>query len=238
MTAIAPTLQAFFTDWLASQRQASPRTIAAYRDTMRLLLRFVNQRTGKAPATLGWEHLDADVITEFLRHLETERRNSPRTRNARLAAIRALFCYAQLRHPEHAALIQRVLAIPQKRFDKPMVAFLTTAETDALVAAPDPTRWEGRRDRALLLLTVQTGLRVSELTGLNCADVTLGAGAHVRCVGKGRKQRAVPLTKPTAAVLDTWTRERSGRPDQPPFWSVPGFMDTDLGCQLTNVPIA
>ena len=114
----------------------------------------------------------------------------------RLTAIRSLFSYAALRHPEHALLIQRVLAIPPKRFDKRIVTFLTAAEIDALIAAPDPNRWEGRRDRALMLLAVQTGLRVSELTGLNCADVTLGAGANVRCEGKGRKQRAVPLTGP------------------------------------------
>ena len=201
MTLIAPTLQAFFTDRLVKQRQASPRTIAAYRDTLRLLLGFVHRQTGTMPARLDWDDLDATVISAFLNHLESERHNSIRTRNVRLTAIRSLFSYAALRHPEHALLIQRVLAIPPKRFDKRIVTFLSPVEVDALVAAPDQGRWEGRRDRVLMLLAIQTGLRVSELTGLNCSDVTLGTGANVRCEGKGRKQRAVPLTTPVAGLL-------------------------------------
>ncbi len=217
MTLIAPTLQAFFTDRLAQQRQASPRTIAAYRDTLKLLLQFVHQQTAKTPAQLDWDDLDATTISAFLTHLETERHNSIRTRNVRLTAIRSLFSYAALRHPEHALLIQRVLAIPPKRFDKQTVTFLTRLEVDALIAAPDQSRWEGRRDRALMLLAIQTGLRVSELTGLNCGDVTLGAGANVRCVGKGRKQRAVPLTSPVATLLQAWLRERVGHPADPLF---------------------
>ena len=217
MSAVASTMQAFFTERLARQRQASPRTIAAYRDGLRLLLTFVQQRHGVAPSALDWSDLDAPVIAAFLDHLERERHNSARTRNARLTAIRSLFTYAALRHPEHAATIQQVLAIPPKQFDKATVAFLTAAEVDALLAAPDRTSWEGRRDHALLLLTIQTGLRVSELTGLNCGDVTLSTGANVRCNGKGRKQRAVPLTETTAAVLRVWLRERDGRPDDPLF---------------------
>lgn len=217
MTALAPTLQAFFTDRLARQRHASPATAAAYRDTFRLLLGFVTERTGKAPSMLSFEDLDAPVIVAFLQHLETDRHNSARTRNARLAALRSLFRYAAVCHPEHAAVIARVLAIPQKRFDKAIVAFLTPAEIEALLAAPDPHRWEGRRDRALLTLAVQTGLRVSELLGLNCGDITLGTGAHVRCDGKGRKQRAVPLTTGTVAVLRVWLRERGGLPTDPLF---------------------
>lgn len=217
MTLIAPTLQTFFTDRLTRQRQASPRTIAAYRDAVTLLLGFVHQQTGKLAAELDWDDLDATVITAFLHHLESERHNSIRTRNVRLTAIRSLFSYAALRHPEHALLIQRVLAIPPKRFDKRVVTFLTAAEVDALLAAPNQARWEGRRDRALMLLAVQTGLRVSELTGLNCADVTLGAGANVRCDGKGRKQRAVPLTSPVQALLRVWLTERAGRPQDPLF---------------------
>lgn len=191
MTLIAPTLQMFFTDRLAQQRQASPRTIAAYRDALKLLLEFIHARTGKLPSKLDWDDLDVTMISGFLTHLETARGNSVRTRNVRLTAIRSLFSYAALRHPEHALLIQRVLAIPPKRFDKRIVTFLTAPEIDAIVAAPDQSRWEGRRDRAMMLLAIQTGLRVSELTSLNCADVTLGAGANVRCEGKGRKQRAV-----------------------------------------------
>ncbi len=217
MTALAPTLQVFFTDRLIRQRQASPATVAAYRDTFRLLLGFVAGRTGKTPSALGIEDLDAPVIAAFLQHLEVDRHNSPRTRNARLAAVRSLFHYAAVRHPEHADVIARVLAIPQKRFDKPMVSFLTANEVDALLGAPDARRWEGRRDRALLTVALQTGLRVTELTGLDCGDVTLGTGAHLRCEGKGRKQRAVPLTTNTVAVLRVWLRERGGLPAEPLF---------------------
>ena len=217
MTLIAPTLQTFFTDRLARQRQASPQTTAAYRDALRLLLSFVHAQTGKTPAQLDWDDLDATMISAFLNHLENERHNSTRTRNVRLTAIRSLFSYAALRHPEHALVIQRVLAIPPKRFDKRIVTFLTPTEIDALIAAPDRTRWEGRRDRALMLLAVQTGLRVSELTSLNCADITLGTGANVRCQGKGRKQRAVPLTHPVETLLRLWLTERAGLPHDPLF---------------------
>jgi site-specific recombinase XerD len=177
----------------------------------------VQDRTGKAPATLDWDDLDATVISAFLNHLETGRDNGPRTRNLRLTAIRSLIRWAALRHPEHAAVFQRVLAIPPKRADKPTVTFLAPAEAQALIDAPDPARWEGRRDRALLILALQTGLRVSELTGLSCGDVALGTGAHVRCQGKGRKERAVPLTGPAQAVLRVWIAERGGGPQDPLF---------------------
>jgi site-specific recombinase XerD len=217
MTLIASTLQAFFTDRLASQRHASPRTIASYRDTLKLLLIFAHQRSGKPPTRLDWDDLDATTITAFLNHLETERHNTVRTRNLRLTAIRSLFSFAALRHPEHALLIQRVLAIPPKRFEKRIVSFLTAAEIAALIAAPDPHRWEGRRDRAMMLLAVQTGLRVSELIGLNCADVTLGDAANVRCEGKGRKHRAVPLTGPVINLIHAWLTERAGRTGDPLF---------------------
>jgi site-specific recombinase XerD len=217
MSPIAVTLQTFFTDRLINQRRVSSRTIASYRDSLKLLFTFVGQRTGTPPSALDWVDLDTEMITAFLDHLETERHNNPRTRNLRLTAIRSLFTYAALRHPEHAALIQRVLAIPPKRFDKQLVAFLTATEIDALLAAPDRTRWEGRRDRALLLLALQTGLRLSEITGLNRADITLGTGANVRCLGKGRKHRAVPLTSPTNKVLRVWLAERGGQPHEPLF---------------------
>lgn len=217
MTLIAPTMQSFFTDRLVKQRRVSPRTIAVYRDTMRLLVSFAQQRIGRPPHKLDWADLDTTMITAFLEHLEQDRANSTRTRNLRLTAVRSLFAYAALRHPEHAGLIQQVLAIPSKRFDKPTIAFLTATQIDALVNAPDLTRWEGRRDRALLLTAVQTGLRVAELIGLNCADLTLGTGAAVTCLGKGRRHRAVPLTAPTEAVLKVWTSERAGRPDEPLF---------------------
>jgi integrase/recombinase XerD len=217
MTALAPTLQAFFTDRLITQRQVSPHTITAYRDTFRLLLGFAHQSTGKTPSALDLNDLNATVIGAFLDHLQQQRHNGARTRNARLAAIHSLFRYAALRHPEHAALIQHVLAIPPKRFDRTAVSFLTPAEVDALLLAPDRTRWVGRRDHALLLLTIQTGLRVSELTALTCADVHLGAGAHVQCLGKGRKHRATPLTTHTIAVLTIWLHERQGQPTDPLF---------------------
>lgn len=217
MTLIAATLQSFFTDRLAQQRQASPRTIAAYRDTLRLLLTFIHAQTGKSPAQLDWQDLDATTISAFLNHLEIQRHNSPRTRNVRLTAIRSLFSYAALRHPEHALLIQRVLAIPPKRYDKRIVTFLSAPEVDALIAAPDQSRWEGRRDRVLMLLAIQTGLRVSELIGLNCGDVTLDSGANVRCEGKGRKHRAIPLNTPVQKLLKLWLQERGGRNHDPLF---------------------
>jgi site-specific recombinase XerD len=217
VTALAPTLQLFFTERLARQRQASPQTVTSYRNTFRLLLRFLQQRTGKAPSHLDWADLSADTISAFLDHLEDSRGNTARSRNARLAALRSLFRYAALRHPEHAQLIQQVLAIPQKRFDRAPVSFLTPAETDALLAAADPGRWEGRRDRALLTLAAQTGLRLSELTGLTCSDIQLSPTAHVRCTGKGRKQRCVPLTPATVSVLRAWLRERGNHPGEPLF---------------------
>ena len=217
MTLIAPTLQAFFTDRMTRQMQASPRTIASYRDTLRLLLCFVQETTGKAPSSLDWDDLDETLISSFLSHLEQDRHNSARTRNLRLTAIRTLFRYAALRHPEHAAVIQRVLSIPPKRFEKRTITFLTAEEAEVLIDVPDQARWEGRRDRALLTLAIQTGLRVSELIGLDCADVILGTGAHVRCEGKGRKQRSVPLTATAQAVLSTWLEERAGQPQDPLF---------------------
>ncbi len=186
MSLLAPTLQAFFTDRLIGQRQASPHTIAAYRDTLRLLLAFTSQRVGTQPSRLDIDDLDAPLIGAFLDHLEHERGNTIRTRNARLAAIRSLCRYAALRHPEHAATIQRVLAIPPKRFDQALVTFLIEPELDALLAAPDQTTWIGRRDHAIILLAAQTGLRASELTGLTCTDIRPGTGAHVNCIGKGR----------------------------------------------------
>jgi site-specific recombinase XerD len=217
MTTTTATLQTFFTDRLLGQRQASPHTIASYRDTIRMLLCFLQSRTGKPPSRLDWSDLDAETIVAFLDDLENTRHNSARTRNLRLTAIRSLFAYASLRHPEHADLIARVLAIPPKRFDRANIAFLDDTEVAALLAAPDRARWEGRRDRTLILLTIQTGLRVSELLGLNCGDITLGTGAHLRCHGKGRKQRAVPLTGPVEAALRLWLTERRGLPDEPVF---------------------
>jgi integrase/recombinase XerD len=217
MTALAPTLEAYFTERLMQQRQASPNTIAAYRDAWRLLLMFVQQRNGTEPYQLDLADLDAPLVAAFLEYLETERHNSVRTRNARLAAIRSFFRFAALRHPEHAAVIARVLAIPTKRCERAIVSYLTEPEGDALVASPHNDTWHGRRDHAILAVALQTGLRASELTGLRNQDVELRAGAHLRCWGKGRKQRATPLRPRTVSVLRTWMKECAGQPDDPLF---------------------
>jgi site-specific recombinase XerD len=217
MSTLAPTLQAFFTERLIRQRRASPHTIAAYRDTLRLFVRFASERLGIQPSKLDFDDCDAPLIGSFLDHLEHDRGNSVRTRNARLAAIRSLFRYAALHHPEHAAVIERVLAIPQKRFERRLVTFLTESELEALLAAPDRSTWTGRRDYALLLLAAQTGLRASELTALQLADLHCGTGAHVSCHGKGRKQRITPLTGQTVAVLRVWLAERGGQTSEPLF---------------------
>ena len=192
MTLVAPTLQAFFTDRLTRQLQASPRTIASYRDTLRLLLCFTQENTGKQPSKLDWSELNETVITAFLAHLETDRH-------------------------EHASVIAQVLSIPPKRHQNRQISFLTAQESQALINAPDPSRWEGRRDQAMLTLTIQAGLRVSELIALNTGDIHLGTGAHVRCEGKGRKQRTVPLTLPAQTLLTAWLTERGGRPTDPLF---------------------
>ena len=217
MSALAPTMQAFFTDRLIRQREASPQTVAAYRDALKMLVGFAAARAAKQPWLLDIADLDATVVAAFLGHLERDRGNSARTRNARLAAVHSLFRYAALHHPEHAALIARVLAIPPKRFERALICFLSRTEVDALLASPDRSTWTGRRDRALLLLAVQTGLRVSELTGLRCADVHLGSGPHVSCHSKGRKDRITPLTSSTVVELRTWLKERGGAPSEPLF---------------------
>ncbi len=224
MSRLAPTLQAFFTDRLVRQRQASPHTVAAYRDTIRLLVRFAAARRDVEPSKLDLGDLDAPLISAFLDHREHDRGNSVRTRNARLAAIRSLFRYAAFRHPEHAAVIERVLAIPPKRFERRLVTFLTEPEVEALLAAPDRTTWTGRRDHALLALAVQTGLRASELIGLRGADVHLGVGAHISCLGKGRKQRITPLTAHVVAVLRAWLPERAADASEPIFSTRRGTM--------------
>jgi integrase/recombinase XerD len=217
VSAFAPALQAFFTERLITQRNASPQTIAAYRDTFRLLLRFAHQQTRRQPFQLDIDDLDAPLIGAFLTHLEHDRGNSPRTRNARLGAIHSFYRYAALEHPEHAHTIARIMAIPTKRHERNIVSYLDLGEIKALLAAPDLRTWLGRRDHALLALIIQTGVRVSELTGLRIADVHLGVGAHIRVTGKGRKMRAIPLTGETAAILRAWLKERRGQPDEPLF---------------------
>ncbi len=222
VTDLAPVLQGFFTDRLARQKKASPNTVAAYRDTCRLLLAFARDQTGKPPSQLSLADLDATLVGAFLQHLEDQRGNGSATRNARLAAIHSLFKYAAPKAPEHAAVISQVLAIPPRRRERAIVSYLTAEEIDALVAAPGRETWHGRRDRALLLLDVQAGLRVSELTGLKRQDIHLGAGPHVRCHGKGRKDRATPLTAQTVKVMRTWLAELSPGPAGPLFPTQPG----------------
>lgn len=215
-------LQTYFTERLIGQRSASPNTVASHRDTFRLVLGFAQRFLHKSPAALVIEDLNAPFMGRFLDYLETTRGNSPRTRNVRLAAIHAFFGYVALQEPSLAALAQRVLSIPTKRFKIKPVDFLTRAEIDALLATPDQNTWMGRRDRTLLLVAVQTGLRVSELVGLCCQDVTLGTGAHLRCMGKGRKERCTPLRKEAVAALRTWLRERKGHPTEVVFPSSRG----------------
>jgi site-specific recombinase XerD len=204
---LAVLLESFFTQRLMQQRQASPHTISSYRDTFRLLLLFTQQRLQKAPSRLALTDLDAPLIVAFLAEMEQSRGIAPRSRNLRLTAIRSFFQYAAFEAPAQSAQIQRVLAIPGKRHTRALVHFLTRPEVDALLAAPDQRTWSGRRDHAFLLTAVQTGLRLSELTGLQQHDVILGTGAHLRVEGKGRKERCTPLSKQTVAVLYAWLRE-------------------------------
>jgi integrase/recombinase XerD len=217
MTTLAPALQAYFTERLISQRAASPNTIAGYKQTFRLLLAFASARCGKTPSQLGIDDLDAPLISAFLAHLESDRGNSPATRNNRLAAVHSLFSYIALLHPEHAATVQRVLAIPPKRTQRNIVTYLTGEEADALLAACDQQAWTGRRDHAMLALAIQAGLRISEIASLTRQDITLTAGAHVHTVGKGRKERRTPLVPAVKAVLKSWLAERPGPPGDPLF---------------------
>ena len=222
MTALAPALQAYFTGRLIGQRGASTNTLAAYCHTFRLLLAFANERTATPPNELDIAQLDAPLIAAFLDHLETDRNNSVRTRNHRLAAIHSLFAYLALHHPEHAASIQRVLAIPHKRTQRSLVTYLTEPEIDSLLDACDQTTWTGRRDHAMFVLTIQTGLRISELAALTCQDITLATGANVHTVGKGRKAWRTPLVPGTRKVLKAWLAERSGAPTDPLFPTTTG----------------
>jgi len=228
MTRLAPSLQAFFTDRLIRQRQASPHTVTAYRDTWRLLLAYAGHQARKPPSRLDIADLDATLITGFLDHLERERGCTSRTRNARLAAIRSLFGYLATRCPEHAGDIARVLSIPAKRCDSTVVAYLSEPEVTALLAAPDPATWTGRRDRALLHIAVTTGLRASELAGLTRRDVHLGPGGYLACHGKGRKDRITPVSGNAAVALQAWLDERSGYCAGPVFCTRRGTaMSTD-----------
>jgi site-specific recombinase XerD len=207
-------LERFFMQRLMAQRRVSSHTIASYRDTFRLLLRFSEKRLHKSPSALALTDLDPSLIGAFLDELEKGRANSARSRNLRLTAIRSFYRYAAHEEPAQSGLIQHILAMPAKRCEKKLVGFLTRPEIDAVLAAPDLSTWTGRRDRAFLLVAIQTGLRLSEMTGLRTTDAVLGAGAHVRCMGKGRKERCTPLTRQAADTLKLWLREpRRGTAD-------------------------
>ena len=213
----AALLQTFFTDRLLQQRRASPHTVAVYRDSFRLLLRFAKSELGKEPSELLLEDLDVHFISRFLQHIEMKRGNSPRTRNVRLAAVHSFFRYVSICEPQCTLLCQQVLAIPTKRYDRKPIEYLTCDEIDALVGAPDTSTWLGRRDQALLVIALQTGLRVSELIGLRQNDVGLDTGAHVRCQGKGRKQRSTPLRPEAVALMRRWMRDLPCDPEAPVF---------------------
>lgn len=217
MTALAPTVQAYFVTRLGRERDASPNTVDSYRHTFRLLLAYAKAQTRKNPAQLDLADIDAELVSGFLDHLESVRGNSVASRNTRLAAIHSFFRYASYRHPEHAQSIRQVLAIPAKKTDRVPRSFLADTEMDALVSAPDLSTWCGRRDHVLLVVALRTGLRLSELTGLRCRDVELGTAAHVKCLGKGRKRRDTPLDKQSVALLRFWMAERRGEPDDPLF---------------------
>jgi integrase/recombinase XerD len=216
---LAPYLQRFFAERLGNQLRASPNTVISYRDTFRLLLRYAADHIERLPTALQVVDIDADLVGSFLNDIEKRRGNSARSRNTRLAAIRSFFKYVAANEPQLLHHCQRVLAMPSKRYEKRPIAYLVRAEIEAVIAAPDLSTWHGRRDRALLALALQTGLRVSELSNLSCGDVALGAGAHVRCTGKGRKERATPLRKDCVKVLRSWLAERRGTPTDSLFVS-------------------
>ena len=224
-------LQSFFTDRLINQRQASPHTIASYRDTFRLLLRFAQKQLKKPPPQLVLDDLNAPFIGAFLDHIQNHRHNSTRTRNLRLTAIRSFFQYVSFQEPSRSAHILRVLSIPTKRQDRALIDFLTYPEIQTLLAAPDKTTWTGRRDQALLMLAIQTGLRLSELIHLRRSDIILTSGAHVRCYGKGRKERCTPLTKQTVAVMKAWLQERGGSDNDVVFPNTRGTQLSPDGVQ-------
>ena len=217
MNALAIELQTYFTVFAHTQRDLAANTISAYRDTWRMLIKYLAESTRTRAEHIDFTDVDAEHVAAFLDHLQTERGNTVSTRNSRLCAIRAVLSHAVASHPEHAATITRVLAMPPKRHPHPMLEFLTTSEADALINAPDPTRWTGRRDHALLVLAIQTGLRVSELTSLTIANAHLESAASITSTGKGRRTRATPLTATTVAVMSAYLTERANRPGEALF---------------------
>ena len=221
-TLIAPLLQYFFTEHLCAHKQVSPRTIISYRDSFRLLLRFLQTRTGHEPSTLTVSDLDAPAILAFLESLEAERSNAVCSRNARLSAVRSFFRVVALRDPASVGIVARVLSIPVKRTEKRLVGYLPRPEIDALLAAPDQTGWLGRRDHALLLTMYNSGARASEVTSLRRGQVHFDTTTYLQLHGKGRKERTVPLWPKTARVLQQWFHEREIGPDGVVFPTVRG----------------
>lgn len=212
MNALATSLQTYFTTFAHTQRDLSANTISSYRDTWRMLLKYLNATLGTPVDALDLDAVTATNVTAFLDHLQQERGNNAKTRNTRLTAIRSVLSRALPDHPEHAATITQVLAIPPRRTTRPVIEFLTPAETQALLTAPDQQTWTGRRDHALLAMTVQTGLRISEICSLTYDDIHLGAGPYIACTGKGRRQRLTPLTKTTVTTMTNYLAERRSRP--------------------------
>jgi integrase/recombinase XerD len=210
-------LQDFFCQRLIDQSDVSARTVASYRDAFRLLLRYAEKRTHKSPVDLTLADLDAPLILGFLNHLEKDRGNSARSRNARLAAVRSFLHYASHRDPAALPEIQRVLAIPMKRFDQPLLGFLSRDEMQAVLDAPDQTTWSGKRDHVMLTTFYNTGARVSEITALRVADVELGRSPSIHLLGKGRKQRVTPLWRTTAKLLREWLAHVRPGSDSPLF---------------------
>ena len=217
--ALSAYLQRFFTERLGHQMKASPNTIASYRDTFRLLLRYAAAQQEKEPTQLQIADIDADLVAHFLTDLETTRGDAARSRNTRLAAIRSFYKYVAVNEPQLLHHCQRVMAMPAKRHVKRAIDYLSREEIEAVIAAPDLSTWHGRRDRVILVLALQTGLRVTELVTLTCSDIALGAGAHVRCLGKGRKERSTPIRKDSIKLLKDWLAERRGQPADPLFIS-------------------
>jgi site-specific recombinase XerD len=215
-------VQQFFTDRLCTQMNASPNTIAGYRDTFRLLLRYASEKTGKPPTKLALDDINVEFVADFLSNIETQRGNSARSRNTRLAGIRSFFRFVAMSEPQYMLHCQKILAMPAKRYVRRTVEFLDRDEIDALLCAPDRSTRTGRRDHAILLVALQGGLRASEIIGLRCSDIVFGTGSHIRCEGKGRKHRTTPLRRDTVKVLEAWLKERKGTDADPLFPSIRG----------------
>jgi site-specific recombinase XerD len=211
-------VQRFFTEHLTHHRAVSPRTVTAYGDTFRLLLQFAERHTGKPPTSMKLVDIDAKLVLAFLDHLERDRKNGARSRNARLAALRSFLKYAAHYDLSALGVIEQALAVPMKRFDRPMLGFLTRPEMQAILDAPDTATWAGQRDHALFTMLYNTGARVSEIIDLRCRNLILDTSPAIHLVGKGRKQRTVPLWKSTVSVMRAWKRRMGDTADSAPLF--------------------